>query len=164
MSWEVGNYYIEQLKKLKKDLVKVVLRDILISNSQKIINYYQDTQIGQGKKKGSKKTLINIGYYKSDLTQQYWEEYWFPQEPPTEKYKGFIVDLKWTGEFYEGMYIVLNKDGSYEIYSNDTKTDFLIKKYGDIFSLALQIAFEIEKRYIAPKFNSELEKRLSAIV
>jgi hypothetical protein len=164
MSWEVGNYYIQELKKLKIDLVQVVVREILITNSQKIIEYYQNAQISKGLKKGSKKSLINIGYYKSTLTQDFWEQYWFPQQPPTDKYKGFVVDLKWTGDFYEGMYIVINKNGTYEIFSNDVKTTDLVQKYGDIFSLAFQVAFEIEKSYIAPKFNSELEKRLSAIV
>ena len=66
------------------------------------------------------------------------------------KAKGF-VDLKYTGDFYKGMYMDITSEG-FKINSHDHKTDHLVKKYGsNIFELSDKTAKRDAINLIIPK-------------
>jgi hypothetical protein len=173
MSWKIGEKYIKQLNQIKTDLPEFAKKSVNTNQTQ-IVLYYQTNQIGMGLMRSifSGKLIMTRGVkYRgrySKTTQDY-ARYSEPA-PLMDKDVGFQYNFVWTGSFFEKMRVnfIDNKSNSkYEIISTDSKAKkggLLELEFGDILTFADEIAKDVEKLYIAPNFNKELEKRLSAIV
>ena len=171
MSWKVGKKYIKELNQIKTDL-SVFAKKSVNTNQMQIVLYYQTNQIGMGLMRSTfsgKLIMTRGGGYKgrySPTTQEY-AEY---DNPLMSKIAGDPYNFVWTGSFFEKMrvHFINNKsDSKYEVISTDNKAKaggLFEVQYGDIFTFGDEIAKDVEKLYIAPDFNKEFEKRLSAIV
>jgi hypothetical protein len=75
-----------------------------------------------------------------------------------------IPDLKLTGDFWEGFVIEQTKS-NLKIWSTDSKTDKLVKKYGsDIFGLTDERLDRLIKDQIYPDFMLFLSKKTNKIL
>ena len=171
MSWKVGAKYIKELNQIKTDL-SVLAKKSIVKNSANIIVYYQTNQIGLGKMRStfSGKLIMTRGESLRGRYSATTVQYAKQNRPLLPKIEGKPYNFVWTGSFFQKMRVKLNNnlnDMSYEIISNDEKAKpggLFELEYGDILTFGDEIAKDVEKLYIAPDFNKEFEKRLSAIV
>jgi len=73
-------------------------------------------------------------------------------------------DLKLTGSFYKGFYVAVDTE-IYEIDSRDSKTDKLLKKYGEnIFGLTQPNKEQYATKSIYPKIKDYIESRTGLVM
>lgn len=101
----------------------LIVRESIQSNSNVIIKDFQDNQLQKGFLTSTDGTEKRA-YYKFD------EYSAFKKYTVNPNADGF-VDLKYTGDFYKGMYLDSSFKG-FRIDSSDSKTTGLKKKYGNI--------------------------------
>jgi hypothetical protein len=150
------------VQKLSDDL-ESIKKNIIAGAQNDIINYYQMNQVGLGLKKGTRKSSIVIGWYTKNTEEA-------SRDPHRRPRNGIIkfqydrYNMEWTGKFFDKMYIWYQDKYSFNIGSSVSYAGDIIKQNGDIFSLTDTTMDYVLEKWFNPRFEKQLNKRLSDIL
>jgi len=129
--------YRNNISKIKDDLEKVA-QEILLRNSDKILDLIQKGQLGIGVDPFGQplqhpQKSSNYGKYEP-VTAGFWAN----QTPTPKKPKvaGGIYNFEWTGTTFSTMFLEFKGDSALSILTKDGKQSVLVQAYGDIFNLS----------------------------
>lgn len=78
--------------------------------------------------------------------------------PILPKREGEPFNFQWTGGFFNGMFLQVNRDSA--LFGSNDKQALLEGKYGDLLGLQIKNWIEAKEQYILPAFISEIRKIL----
>lgn len=108
-----------------RDILPDTLIDIIWANRDLIVSTIAETQLYEQGINGRGREIMSYAPYRPSTIKRK-----IKKGQPTNR-----VTLRDTGKFHGSMFLVVDEDGFY-ITSDDEKTKYLIKKYGDeIFRL-----------------------------
>lgn len=133
-----------------KDSLPMLLESIILDKEDVIVSAIANNQLYRRGITGTGKKIMDYMPYAPRTIQR-------------KKKKGqptMRVTLRDTGEFHKSMFLVFDSEGFY-ITSNDDKTKFLVKRYGDeIFRLTDENLTRIIRSHV----RKELVKRIKQVV
>jgi hypothetical protein len=142
----------ENLQKLNNQVKLEKILFGLIKQYEAQIVAYQKQQLSKGEDNEGN----IIGYYKP-ATQEI-ADYAIPQ-PRADKQSGSPFNFEWTGDFFDGMYL-LSDDKSAEVWSRDSKTSLLNIEYSELLGLQDDNLDKVIKGLVYPVFMDEIRKTL----
>ena len=132
-----------------KEHLPSMLEDIILDKEDVIISAVADNQLYRHGINGKEVKIASYAPYAESTIKKKKKK-----GQPTSR-----VTLRDTGDFHRAMFMVFEPDGFY-VTSEDYKTPFLVKKYGDeIFRLSDKNLTRILRSHI----RKELIKRIKAI-
>lgn len=156
--------YKKEVINLNKDLEQIK-KQVISDNRAKIINHFQEYQIGLGLRKGVRKDGVIIGWY-TKYTEEVSKD---PERRPRNgiiKFHGDAYNMEWTGRFFDSMFIYYEDKYTFSISSTVPYLKDIMKtvKNQDIFSLTDNTSKEVQEMFINENFNKILSQRLSRIL
>lgn len=138
-----------RLRKFKDD-IPTHLNKLLVENEKVITNIVKWNQLYDKGINGDNVEIISYAPYKQSTIQNK-----IRKRQPTNR-----VTLRDTGAFYRKFRLHADNEGFY-IYSEDSKSDALVEKYGDkIFRLTNSNFTIVIREHIRPKFIEILKNNL----
>lgn len=162
--------YMRQVQALKGKIPEMA-KDILTDHKDVIIGLLQQ-QLGKGDDKwGMPLAFSQPNEFGDEIHGGGWyaestERYWAQQSPfPIRvKKEGSPYNFQWTGETFEMMDVVVNKD-TFDIFSKTGKFEFLKQLYSpDAFELSEEHNDMINEQMLLPLLEEKLSDALADIV
>ena len=139
---------VNNLKRIQSDFIEEILKDIVTNNALEIIDLNTKDQL-------SRDGVDNEGV---DITPSY--------SNPYKRFKELInqpsdrVTLKLTGDFHKSFFIDINNK-SFRIDAKDSKTEGLVKKYGEkIFGLTDSNLDLFKELIVQPELIERIKKQI----
>lgn len=133
-----------------KDSLPMLLEDIILDKEDVIVSAVANSQLYRRGITGTGKRIVDYMPYA-------------PRTIRAKKKKGqptTRVTLRDTGEFHRSMFVVFDSEGFY-VTSNDDKTKFLVKRYGDeIFRLTDDNLTRIIRSHVKKELIKRLKKAI----
>lgn len=158
---------ISHLEKIKL-LIPQWIADVLLDKKEEIIDILQRKQLGIGLDSHGKGLVHPSKVNNPDRVPLYepsTEDYWQHQPPQARTYKktNARYNFEWTGRFFDGMDLFVNKSNySFEIKSTGNQEELEVIYNTDLTGLSIENMEYVDKFIIQPYVSQKIVENLFA--